>query len=125
MAPTEVMERLNRLKSASNPSGHITVTELARGKEWRQMLKKAGMMEVTDRGETAAWLVSQKDLEAIVYAVISLEQEVEDLSVAAMFESRAEGDSSEWKTGQQLTEDALVCLENEGQDLMAVVDERR
>lgn len=125
MAPAEVMEKLDRFKKASQPSGHITVTELARGKDWRRKLPEVGMMEVTDRGETAGWLVSQEDLEAFVYAVISLEQEVEELSLAAIFGERLSAGPSEWKSGTQLAQDAQRYLETEGDSIMAVIDEYR
>lgn len=122
MAPAEVMERLNHFKKAARPSGQITVTELARGKDWRRELPKVGMMEVTDRGETAGWLVSQEDLEAFVYALVDLEKEVEDLSLAAMFEARATEGQHNWESGTQLAEDAKSYLDADGDKIMAIID---
>lgn len=125
MAPADVMERVGRFKSTPGPHGRISVTELARGKEWRNDLPKIGVMEVTDRGETAGWLVSKEDMEAVAYAIISLEQEVEELSVAAMFEARAGDNQTDWKSGKQLRESAQTYFDSHGDEIMAIVDEHR
>lgn len=124
MAPVEMMERLDRFKRASKPSGHITVTELARGKEWRRELPEVGMMEVTDRGETAGWLVSQEDLEAFVYAIVSLEEELEERSIAAIFEARPP-ETRNWMTGEELKREALEYLDEHYDELTAIIDEHR
>ena len=125
MAPAEVLERIDSLKRASNPIGHITVTDLARSKEWRKELPKVGVMEITDRGETAGWLVSEKDIEAIVYAVIELEKELEDASLSAMFQERPHADLSSWKSGDQLKAGALEYLSERGGEIEEILDEYR
>lgn len=124
MAPAEMMERLDRFKKALQPSGHITVTELARSKDWRQELPKVGMMEVIDRGKTAGWLVSQEDLEAFVYAIASLEQELEERSIAAIFEARPP-EARNWLSGKELEQEALKYLDEHGDELTAIIDEYR
>lgn len=124
MAPAEVMMRLDRFKKASKPSGHITVTELARGRDWRKELPEVGLMQVTDRGETAGWLISQEDLDAIVYAVISLEEDLEERSIAALFAARPP-EKMEWKSGKELAEGAMRYFEEHGDEIRAIVDEYR
>lgn len=124
MAPAEVMMRLDRFKKASKPSGHITVTELARSKDWRKELPEVGLMHVTDRGETAGWLISQEDLDAIVYAVVSLEEELEEHSIAALFAARPP-EKMEWKSGEELVKGALEHLDKYGDEMMAIIDEYR
>lgn len=125
MAPTEVLERIDSLKKASRPIGHITVTDLARSKEWRKELPKVGVMEITDRGETAGWLVSEKDIEAIVYAVIELERELEEASLTAMFHARPHDDLADWKSGSELKTEALQYLEEHGEGIKETLDEHR
>lgn len=124
MAPAEVMMRLDRFKKAPKPSGHITVTELARSKDWRRKLPEVGLMEVTDRGETAGWLVSQDDLEAFIHAVISLEEDLEERSLAALFGARPP-ERIDWKSGEELAAGALEYLDTYGDEMMAIVDEHR
>lgn len=125
MTPTEVLERIDSLKKATRPVGHITVTDLARSKDWRKELPKVGVMEITDRGETAGWLVSEKDIEAIVYAVIELEKELEEASLAAMFQGRPHGDLAHWKSGDELKSEALQYLDDHGEGIREILDEHR
>lgn len=125
MAPAEVIERLDGLKKASKPVGHITVTDLARSKEWRTELPKVGVMEITDRGQTAGWLVSEEDIEAIVYAVIDLQEELEKASMEAMFQTRPHDDLESWKSGKELESEALAYFDEHGEEIMAVVHDRK
>lgn len=125
MAPAEVIDRLDGLKRAPKPAGHITVTDLARSKEWRTKLPQVGMMEITDRGQTAGWLVSEQDIEAIVYAIIDLQEELEKASMEAMFQTRSPEGAGAWKSGKELESEALVYFDEHGDEVMAILHEHK
>lgn len=121
MAPAEILERLDDLKRASKPGGHISVTELARSSKWRTELPEVGVMEITDRGQTAGWLVSEKDIEAIVYAVIDLQKELEQASLEAMFQTRYRDDPGSWRAGKPLEVEAMSYLDEHYEEIAAVM----
>ena len=83
----------------------IGVTELSRSADnWRRRLASSGVLEVTDRSGTAAYLVSEDSMRSIAEAFAEQEQELEQLSIAAMFDTR--GDDGDWLSGDALSDAA-------------------
>ena len=88
MSPYEVLERAGSVRDRVSGRPRISVTELSRSKDWRDRLPKVGAIEITDRGDTAGWLLSAQDMEAIIEGYSYLEEEVERAQIAAIFGAR-------------------------------------
>ena len=54
MVPYEVLERARSVRDRVSGRPRISVTELSRSKEWREILPEAGVIEITDRGDRRA-----------------------------------------------------------------------
>ena len=97
---------INALK---NQPARIGVTELAKDTNgWRAKLAENGLLEITDRNSTAAYLISADELENILTRFDEQEAAIEELSVAAMFDARAA--SARWISGDDLAKDAKAAL---------------
>ena len=88
MAPYEVLERAGSVRDRVSGRPRISVTELSRSKDWRERLPEVGVIEITDRGDTAGWLLSAQDMAAIIEGYSYLEEEVERAQIAAIFDAR-------------------------------------
>ena len=117
----QLRERIGALQQTTKPLQRVSLTELARGKQWRQELAGCGMMEVIDRTETAAWLVSDQQMEELLYAVVSLEEELEQARVDALFDARS--DYQNWLQGDSLAEAALQRLQHDGAQIKESIHE--
>ena len=119
MAPYEVLERAGAVRDRVAGRPRISVTELSRSKEWRDELPSAGVIEVTDRGGTAGWLVSADGMEAIVEGYTYLEEELERAQIAAIFKLR-EGASP--LSGDELKSAVRERWETRKDELRSTVD---
>lgn len=108
MAPLELLERATGVSNRAQKSARMSVTDLARGTDWRKRLPEEGIIEVTDRGDTTAWLVSDQDMQALIESLALLEKELEQAQVAAIFATR---EDSQPESGEVLRDDALRAFE--------------
>ena len=90
MAPYAALERMGIMRDLVSGRSRISVTELTRGKEWRRRLPESGVIEITDRGDTAGWLVSDDDMSAIIEGYAYLEEQLEQAQIAVMFSTRSD-----------------------------------
>ena len=105
---TLLAEKLD-INTLRQQTPRIGVTELAKDTNgWRSKLAKSGLMEITDRNCTAAYLISTEGLESIMSQFEEQEAALEELSVAAMFDARA--NSAKWTSGAKLAKDAKSAL---------------
>ena len=107
MSPQE-LEQFEDLKAKSRKIPRVTYTELARGKEWREELPECGIIEIVDRSETSAWLVTDEYLYGIVSLVDELLDEREERQIQDMLAAR-EG-YQDWREGEELASAAKVSL---------------
>lgn len=107
MSPQE-LERFEDLKAKSRRIPRVTYTELARGKEWREELPECGIIEVVDRSETSAWLVTDEYLYGIISLVDELLDEREERQIQDMLAAR-EG-YQDWREGEDLASVAKASL---------------
>ena len=119
MSPYEVLERAGAVCGRVSGMPRISVTDLSRSKEWRNELPGVGVIEITDRGDTAGWLVSADDMEAIVKGYIFLEEELERAQIAAIFSLREE---SAPLSGDELKSAVQERWEVRKNDLRSIVD---
>ena len=119
MVAFSALERMGSVRERVSDRSRISVTELARSKEWREKLPASGVMEITDRGDTAGWLVSDADMAAIVEGYAYLEDQLERAQVEAMFAARPEGEPL---SGDSLTAAAAERFDARKAALRGVVD---
>ena len=92
-----------------NAPERIGITELARNSEgWKSRLSDRGLLEITDRSGTAAFLISEDSLRKIADAFEAQERELERLSIEAMFATR--GEHGQWMSGEALAQTAEAAL---------------
>lgn len=108
------------MRAASSGQRRISVTDLARGKDWRAELPEVGVMEVTDRGETAAWLLSDADMKALAEGYALLEEELEQAQVSAIFSAR-EG-YHDLRSGSDLKDAARTAFDVRRDELMRLAN---
>ncbi|WP_165045963.1 hypothetical protein [Adlercreutzia sp. ZJ138] len=119
MAPMELLERAAKVSNQVSRGSRISVTELSRGTDWRKRLPDTGIIEVTDRGDTAAWLVSDKNMQALVEYYIFLEQELERSQIETIFKTR---EDAKLKTGIELKQAAHAAFAKRKQELSEIID---
>ena len=122
MAPQETLERIEGVRSAVSGRATISVTELSRSSEWRERLPEAGVMEITDRGGTAGWLLSVDDMLALIDGYTYLEEQLERLQTAALFSTR---EDARPVSGKRLEYDALERLDARLDELERAADDER
>ena len=83
------------------------------------MLSDAGVVEITDRGGTAGWLLSAEDMAAIVEGYSYLEEQLERMQIAALFEAR---NDSQPLSGEALKAAVRETFDARKAELRGVVD---
>ncbi len=109
MSPEAVLEKANAVRTKVKATKHITVTELARSKAWREELPQCDVMEIIDHGANAGWLVSSLGMDAILDTIAYLEERLEQASMAAIVNARRDYDH--WLEGDELAQAALASLD--------------
>lgn len=104
MANAATVEKLTGVRSRIHDEGRVSLSEFARGKEWRAKLAKCEFMELLEHGERTAWVVSEEGMRGMVDYISELEEQVERASIRAMFESRE--DREDWMAGSELADAA-------------------
>ncbi len=104
MAP-ELAERVETAWTQSKQSHRIGVSEFTHGRKWRPELIECGVMEIYDRDNTLAWLVSYECMDAIMLRIQELEDMLEESSTRAMIRTRA--DTAVFKNGPEAAEEAI------------------
>lgn len=105
---TSVKDRAEVMREAAEPGSRIGLTELARSSAWRSMLKKRGLLEIVDRTDTAAYLVSVEAMNEMLDSINALESEIERVTAQQLFVAR--GEREDWKAGDELERDAQESL---------------
>lgn len=117
---TAVLNRAHILSKASEDNTRISLTELARSSGWRKVLKSAGVVEVVDRTETAAFLVSREGMADLLETIDSLEEQLEMADVSVLVSARAE--RCRWMEGEALANEAWSEFMAHRDQYQAVVD---
>lgn len=120
MAPEATMDKANAVRTGVRATRRVNVTELARGKAWREQLPECDVMEIIDRGANAGWLVSDAGMGAMLDTIDYLEERLEQASMAAIVNARRGYD--DWMEGDDLARGALAALDERGSDMRAALD---
>ena len=125
--PAHVLERAEKVKSFDIPE-RLTVTQLAREKEWRTYLKEKAILEIIERSETIGVLVAKDAFESIQLYIQELEKEVEEaayekemLSIKALVDTRTD---DEYLEGEELKSAALKIFSQQSKELQNLLDEQ-
>lgn len=120
MAPEATIDKANALRNSVRTTNRVNVTELARGKAWREKLPECDVMEIIDRGANAGWLVSDAGMGAMLDMIDYLEERLEQASMAAIVNARH--NYQNWMEGDNLATAALSALDQKGEDMRSVLD---
>ena len=88
MSSVATLERVADMRNAVNRKPRISMTDMARDTSWKKTLPEQGIIEITERGETAAWLVSDESMEALMEEFAELEAAVEYYEVQHIIAQR-------------------------------------
>lgn len=120
MAPEATIDKANAVRDGVRATRRVNVTELARGKAWRDELPECDVMEIVDRGANAGWLVSDAGMGAMLDTITYLEERLEQASMAAIVNARRGYDN--WMEGDDLARAALAALDERGDDMREALD---
>ena len=110
-----VLEKMEALQKASVPHSRISLTELARSTKWRDRLSEQGVLEIMDRTETAAFLLSPEDMDKLLNTVAELEERIEQAETEAFIACRVSRNN--WQSGDELAGRATASLKERRADL--------
>lgn len=119
MTPAAI-DRIDEIRRKTQPAPRMRLTDFARGSAWREKLPECGMIEVTDRSETAGWLLSNEYMEDMLQLVDDLAVELEREQVAAMVDARR--GCQDWLSGNALAQRALASFQDRKEAMRAVLD---
>lgn len=112
----EVRERAEAMREAAASGSRIGLTELSRSNAWRKALEERGVLEIVDRVDPAAYLMSVDAMNELLDTINELEARLEHESLQAMFSSRQDREER-WQSGQSLVADAKAYLHEHGDSL--------
>lgn len=116
MASEATMQKLSEVRSRINDDNRVSLSDFARGKEWRKKLSRDEFMELQEHGERMAWIISEEGMREVVDYIAELEEQLERASVEAMF--RARSGREDWKSGDELRDAALAYFHDNRDGLM-------
>lgn len=117
---TAILDRAQVLSKAASDDARISLTELARSSGWRKVLQSTGIIEVMDRTETAAFLVSREGMAGLLEIIDALEEQLEMADISALASARAE--RTRWMSGEALADVAWDEFVARRDQLQAVVN---
>ena len=116
----ETASRVEDIRGKIHDDSRVTLTDFARGKQWREKLAKRGVLELLDRSGRIAWIVSEEDMAQMVDHIAELEEQMERESIAAMLEARAGREN--WMSGAELAEAASRSLDSRYESLVSAIE---
>lgn len=114
------MERVEKIKRTVSSQPRVGLTEFARSKKWRESLEVQDIIEIVDRTETAGYLVSPEGMRILLDSIETLEKEVEQSYVDALFASREGMD--DWLSGDDLALRAKESLRTRESRIRRLLD---
>ena len=105
-----VLEKVDELRTQAKGGARISLTDLARGKAWRDELPECGIIEITDRSDTAGWLLSNEYVNDLLSLIDDLLADQERRQVNEMLAARSA--YNDWRSGDELAARALADLDS-------------
>ncbi|OZG60536.1 hypothetical protein BLEM_1837 [Bifidobacterium lemurum] len=120
----EVKERVEALRDASAAGARIGLTELARSNAWRAKLAEQGALEIVDRVDPTAYLLSVDAMNELLDTINALESELERATLQMMFVADGERERN-WESGAELEQGALDYLHRNAEAIQDILSEAR
>ncbi|MBT1162558.1 hypothetical protein [Bifidobacterium sp. SO1] len=114
-----VKERADALQVAAQKGSRITLTDLSRGNKWRQELSDKGILELVDRSDTMAFILSADAMKELLDELDRSEAELETLSAQELFDARK--NRTTLQSGQALENTAIASFENRKKQLLGIL----
>jgi hypothetical protein len=128
MTRSTLLEKSKNIREYGSNQNCVSFTDLARGSSWRKRLPESGILQITDRGKSAGWIVSdaemsklETELEQLEAHNCQLEEALEALQIEAIFKTRKGGKP---QTGANLKKSAKQVAAARGQELKALLNEQ-
>jgi hypothetical protein len=107
---TKEYNRAENIRKFTSLGHRIGLTDLTRSKGWRDDLTAYDIMEVVDRNDTTAYLVSLEGMRALMDEIDSLEEEIERMQIDMLFAKRQQ--MNDWSSGKSLATKAKAHLDS-------------
>lgn len=114
---TTIRERAEALREAARDDTRVKLTDLTRTNTWKTQLKENGVLQLTDRSETTAFIVSKESMDELLDTIADYEAIAETMSVRDIFEARK--NHTNIQSGKQLADNALKAFELHKDEFMA------
>ena len=98
------------LRTVVREAPRMGVTEFARSKAWRGDIAQHPVLEVLDRNETVAYVVSPQLMGQLLSLASNAEELADNLEAQRLFAERADRD--DWRAGDDLAETAAKALDD-------------
>ncbi len=119
----EILDKVEQIRSGFKMGSRVGVTALGRSTQWREELEKLSAMEVTDRDQTAAILLSPDAFKAILTYLDQVDREREQLQLEVLFEARK--DMNDWDSGDSLAAKTLQILDEREDQIRGLLDDHK
>ena len=120
MTTSPTQKRIDSTYWTVKAQPRLSITSLVRSKDWRDTLDKDGLVEVLDRGDTCAWLVSPEFMDELMDGYSKTQDRLEEESLRTLIETRA--DNRQPLTGAALADAAKRYLTENIDVMRSVVD---
>lgn len=119
----EILDKVEQIRSGFKMGSRVGVTALGRSTQWCEELEKLSAMEVTDRDQTAAILLSPDAFKAILTYLDQVDREREQLQLEVLFEARK--DMNDWDSGDSLAAKTLQILDEREDQIRGLLDDHK
>lgn len=119
----EVLEKVEQIRNGFKMGSRVGLTALGRSTQWREELEKLLAMEVTDRDQTAAILLSPDAFKAILIYIEKIDQEREQMQLEALFEARK--NMEDWDSGENLAAKALEIINEKEEEIRGIMNDSK
>lgn len=104
------LDRITATVDAARLRNRISLTDVARTSLWKERLKEHGVVEVTDRSDPYAYIVSAEGMAELVGRLEELEDEIERYETARMVRER-DHKGKVWLSDGELADSAMRLID--------------
>ena len=115
-----IRERAEAMREASKEDSRVTLTDLSRSNAWRGRLSDKGILQLMDRSDTAAFIVSVDAMNELLDSLDDYEEQLETASVRELFEARR--NRTESQSGSALAAAAADSFDRRYDALRHIID---
>lgn len=101
---SHTLRTVEKVRNGFDMDSHINITQLSRSTAWRDQLKKFESMQILDRNQTAAIILTPDAFRAILQYMDSVESELEKAQLELLLQARDQ--MNHWETGEELSRKA-------------------